>query len=327
MDNYKPREVFVKKILATIPSYIKPVDYLMEILKISRVSVYRRLNCLLPFTYDEIAILSSTLNISMDEILHLDAHDKVIFSFRIDRDLSPHDIFLKVLKDYYHNILAENKAKDRRAIIAINSVLLIHVLGSKDMFRFFYYKWLHLSFSTSMIYYLEDVVIPDEILEYKDKIIRELKSLSNTTFILDRHTFLNTIKEIQYYYRRKLINKKELYLLKEELEHIIEYAQQHILKGTHMGVTHYFFLSHLNIYSNSLYVEYADKFQSFFFEFGIHHIRTMNQGVCDVHKKWLESLKKISVLISTSNESAQMDFFSKQKKYLNNLINDKILDT
>jgi len=326
MDNIKEsRERFVKKVLDAIPSHLKPVEYLMEILNISSVSVYRRINCKVPFTYDEMVILSSKLGFSSEEIFNSASNDRAVFMIQDRTGASFQEYFLNVLKGYYENLEKETKAENRKAILSMNNVWLIHTLGTDNLLKFIYYKWFLQMSPVSFKCYMEDVHIPASILEQRDKITHQLQVLTNTTFIIDRLVYFNTMQDIQYYYRRKLINKKELLLIAEDLRVLMDYAEKQIVKGTYSGVTHYFYLSYLNLYSNSIYVECDDSVQSFFYEYNIRPLRTTNKKVCDAHKNWLESLKKDSVLISASNEILQMDFFNKQNKYLNDLIKDKDL--
>lgn len=323
MDNNKiSREKLIKKIRETIPSNLKPVEYLMEVLGISKVSVYRRINCEVPFTYDEMVKLSQKLGFSMEEIIYSNSTDKAVFMFQDKKCSSYQELFLCILKGYNEDILKESKSSYRKAIMAFNHLWLIHIMGMDNAFKFFYYRWLFQLSSNSLGYLMEDVTIPSEAFELRDKIVNGIQLLNNTTLIVDKLFFFNTIKDIQYYYRRKFINREELLLIKDDLDIILKQIEIRTTTGTYAGITHYFYLSYLSIFTNSIYVEYDDKFISYFYEYSIRPLRTRDTKVCYSHKKWMESLKKHSVLISGSNEALQMEFFKKQNKYLENLIND-----
>lgn len=320
-DNSK--EKLVKKILDAIPSHLNPVEYLMEILNISRVSVYRRMNYKAPFTYDEVVKLSLKFGFSLDEIIYSNTSDRAIFVFQGSKNIDFPIFFLNVLKEYHDSIEKQNNAAHRKATVAMNHVWLIYALGHDNIFKFFYYKYMLESSPSYYNYQYKNIVIPDLIIEERKKICNQLKNLSNTTFIIDKLVYFNTIKDIQYYYKRKLISKEELLVIKDDLEQIIDYAEKQIINGTYIGITHYFFLSYLNIYTNSMYIEYDDKFESYFYEHSIRPFRSSNPHVCEMHKKWLESLKKDSALISISNGALQAEFLGKQRGYLQSLVEDK----
>lgn len=315
---------FVKKILEVIPSYLNPAEYLTEVLDISKVSAYRRLNCTIPFSYDETVKLSSELNFSLDEIVCRGSGDKAIFIYQKESELAPRDFFTIILEEFYDTLIKEPEAKTGTTIVAMNHVWFLYALGSDLLLKFFYYKWSFRLSSLPVNYLLRNVELPYEALVLRDKICRRMQFPDNTVFILDRFVYLNTIKEIQYYYRRKLINKDELLRLREELEYIIKFAQMQMAGGTYAGMTHHFYLSYLNVYSNSIYIESEDDIQSFFYECSsIKPFKSVNPGICETHKKWLESLKKDSVLISASNEMLQTEFFRKQNEYLECLVENK----
>jgi hypothetical protein len=48
----------------------------------------------------------------------------------------------------------------------------------------------------------------------------------------------------------------------------------------------------------------------------------VNQEVCNMQKKWIEAIKKYSILVTLSNEILQAEFINKQVKYLNNLTSE-----
>jgi len=327
MNVIEVRDLYVKKVIEAIPSHINPVDYLVDVLKISRVSVYRRLKSTLPFTYDEIMILSATLRISLDDIMCSNvAEDKAIFSFQQYEDNQLQDYFLKILKNFQNNLKEQDKYQSRTALISINHLWLVYAVGYEHLLKFHFYKWMHqISFNSYRLIYPE-IHLSDEIIETSYQIRRQVQLLMNTVFIIDKRVFFNTIEEIQYYYRRNIIDLGDLTNIKNDLEKLIEYTESHVLMGKNkMGKPRSFYLSSVNIYSNSLYVECDEYYQSFFYEYTPSPFRTTNTSICIYHKKWLESLKKYSILMTASNEALQIDFFSRQKRYLDDLMNDRDL--
>ena len=58
--------VLIAIVLDKIPTTIKPVSYLMELLNLSRESAYRRLRGEISFSFEETAKLSTALDFSVD---------------------------------------------------------------------------------------------------------------------------------------------------------------------------------------------------------------------------------------------------------------------
>ena len=50
--------------------------------------------------------------------------------------------------------------------------------------------------------------------------------------------------------------------------------------------------------------------------FSISAIDSYNEGLCNIQKKWIESLKKYSVLISKSGEIQRFEYLNKQREYI-----------
>jgi hypothetical protein len=61
-------KLLTTKNIAAIPKSIKPRDYLMKKLSISKESAYRRMRNKVPFTFEEVVTISLDLGFSLDEI-------------------------------------------------------------------------------------------------------------------------------------------------------------------------------------------------------------------------------------------------------------------
>lgn len=320
------RDIFVKKVLEAIPPQIKPIDYLMEILDLSRVSIYRRVNSQIPFSYDEMVRLSSDLEFSLEDIIPPKENNRAVFHFQEYKGINTDDFFLKILQSYHDIVMEETKCKNRYSILTMNNLWPIFACGYNNLLKFFYYKWLHSTYSIPFDTSLGKISIPEPILAISNKIKPAIQSLNNTVYILDKNILLNTMTEIQYYFRRKLIPTSEMALLISDIKYFIDHSKKNVLSGkTEKGTKITYYLSFFNILSNSIYISLDNKPESFFYEYSIHPLKTNNINICSHHKDWLESLKKYSVLISASNEAVQLDYFEKQIEYLNNLKDDKDL--
>jgi hypothetical protein len=67
-DICENNELWITNVISKFPSRIKPRDYLMAKLSISRESAYRRIKGTVPFSFDEILQISQDLGFSLDEI-------------------------------------------------------------------------------------------------------------------------------------------------------------------------------------------------------------------------------------------------------------------
>jgi hypothetical protein len=313
-------KIVVSSILENIPSNRKPVDYLMDVIGVGRESVYRRMRSEIPFTFDEISKLSLDLGFSIDEIIGQNKEERIFFDLERNVLFEPQKTFFVMLDKYLNNMIGLHEAKSIESVSAMNRLMILFSIGYDHLFKFFYYRWTHQTHETPLNYYFSEVIIPEEIMSLYNKTRYYSQLMDNNTYIIDKDVFLNTIREIQYYCRRRLISEEELVLLKGDLMEMISTWESQAQKGvSESGTVHNYYLSTLNIESNSVYSAFDGNTVSYFWIYPVSPVTIGNNVMCVMHKKWLDSLKKYSTLITQSNEMAQAEFFNKQREYLHKL--------
>jgi len=310
-------KLLIDKIFEKIPSDVNPVEYLMDVLHLSRKSVYRRKKGELPFSFEEIVTLSEKLDFSIDELVAKTNENQAMFSHKTDALFDPEDTFTLMLKKYLNFYKKAAEAKHFEGVFTMNRILLIYALDSTHLFKFFYYMWIHQGYNVPLNFRYADMDFPDEILALSGKVWEYTRRIHNTTLIIDELVFKNIFNEIAYYYQRSLLTTEEYLQLKDELLLYIKKFETVVSVGTNeLGSPYTVYLSKLNIESNSCYFKIDNEVESSFWVFGISPIYTDNNIVFTSHKKWLDSLKKYSTLISQSNELLQSKFFNEQYNYI-----------
>lgn len=309
--------ILAERIFEKIPSNVKPVEYLMGTLGLARESVYRRKRGELSFSFEEVVKLSKKLNFSIDKIAGRTNDDKILFDIQNNALYNPEETFLAMFKEYLNLVKKKVEANSVETIITQNRVIPVFALKFKHLLKFFYYKWMHQGYQVPLNFYYADVVIPSEILVLKDKLVSHINQISNYTFILDPLTYKNTFDEILYYYERKLITRDELLILKDDLYHLLKHTEMLVQRGVNdFGATYQFYISSLNVESNTFYIKYDDVVESFLWLYYVNPIKTNDKYMCATHKRWVDSMRRYSSLITHSNEILQTRFYNEQYKYL-----------
>jgi len=321
------KDLLKTKILGSIPKNIKPIEYLITMLDISKESAYRRLRGDIPFTFEEMAKLSLDLDFSLDELIAKPGDSRVL----IDMHYFPEDdlsiAFLKRFEQYYKFLLQLEDYPDVEAIFTLNSIPLVASVYFKDLFKFFYFKLLHKNTEIPVKFNYSDIVISDELEELRKKAkFGSSNCLNKITLILDSNFLVSLINEIQYFNKRKLINDEEFTNLKNDVLGLIDMfetaAQTGIFgQNTKMDI----YLSSTNIEVNLAYARFNGTATSFFYGLSIDPIRMTSPVVTERHRKWINSVKKYSTLISQSNEILQAEYFDKQRDIINFPSNDNLL--
>ena len=314
-------EIIVSTVLKNIPKNLKPVSFLMDLFDLSRESVYRRIRGEIPFTIEEIVKLSINLGFSVDEIIEGNKRDRVFFDLQADTSVQPQDAFLLMCKNHHAQLLNIINAENKNVLVALNNLPAVYSASFNNLFRFFYYEWLQHNHDGLTKLYYSDVIISPELASMQEKIIQDSKKSDNSTIILSPNLFLNLIRNIQYYHKRKLITDEELQLLKEDIANLIDSTEK-VAKTGALETTNRvdIYLSTLSINSNIAYIKYGNNIEAHLLIHPVNPIIIHNPEVCAMQKNWLYCLKKHSRLITQSNEILQTFFFDKQREYLEKIL-------
>ncbi len=310
-------KLLLDKIFEKIPETVNPIDYLMKTLDISRKTVYRRKKGELPFTFEEIYILSNELDFSIDELVAKGNVSQAIFSQKTDALFNPKETFTLMLEKYLDFYRKGKDAKSFDGIFTMNRILPIYIFDSTYLFRFFYYQWIHQGYNVPLNFSYTNMIFPPEVLNLGRQVWEYARYARNTTIIVDEMIFKNIYSDIEYYYKRELMRKEDFINLRNELLSYIKILEKIVLTGMNAYDSKYtIYLSKVSIESNSAYFELDNEIESSFWVFGVSPIYTNNSAVYTSHRKWLNSLKKYSTLISQSNEMLQSEFFNEQYNFI-----------
>ena len=305
----------VNAILKYIPKNEKSVVYLVNTLNLSRESAYRRLRGDIPFTIQELVTLASKLEFSIDNVFEQEKQNQAFFDVSRASENST-DFFLFMLKKYSELHDKVVFARKKEAQMAFNSFPPPFFADYNYLFKFSYYKWLYQENTIHRDESFQEVILPEEAVAFQRKLKGNMIQGRNVILILDMNIFLNLIKEIQYFYQRKILTDKELLLLKAEMINMVEQYETIAQTGIYGSSRIQLYLSSLCVNSNTVYFNCDDKEEPFFWIFTINPVIIQNTGFVSMQLKWLNSLKRQSALISQSNEILQTEFFFKQHEYI-----------
>jgi len=305
----------VASILKQIPENEKPAVYLINILNISRESIYRRLRGDIPFSIEELIKLASNLDFSIDTIYDFEKQNKAFFEFSIIGDNSS-DFFVLMLKNNNELLERIKNAKKAEAIMAFNFLPPPFFICFVNLFKFIYYKFLYHNNDSFRNIHYSKTVLPDDAVILQGKMKEELFAGDNVDLILDMNIFLNLIKEIQYCYQRKLLTNEELLMLKEDTLLLIAQFENLVQTGMYGKTKIHLYLSSLCITSNTIYYNYDNIVEPLFWMFTLNPVIIKNVKIISLQLQWLHLLKRQSALITQSNEILQTEFFFQQRSYI-----------
>jgi hypothetical protein len=271
--------------------------------------------------------LSLELDFSMDELVARPGESRVLVNMQTCPDDNPSTAFLKRFEQYYNFLLHLENYPNAESVLVLNRIPVIAAVYFKSLFKFLYFKWLHQNNEASRRLNYSDLTIPDEIEDLRKKAKFSTANCANKiTLILDSNFFVSLVNEIQYYHKRRLVNDKDFENLKNEVLgfiDLLENSAQTGIFGQNTKINIY--LSSMNIETSTIHTKYNGNETSFIYAFSINPISISNPVMCERHKKWINSVKKYSTLITKSNEMLQAEYFDKQREFVNSSDNNSFI--
>ncbi len=297
----------------------KLVDVLMETLSLRKEAAYRRLRGEVPYTFDDIMKISSKYNISLDAIVGNRMPKTALITTSIFDIANP----IGSYKEYLHAQIAiykeVNKRKDGKALLAFNLIPYVLYSGYKVLNKFRLYRWIHQMDIYGGLPPFKEMEFPKELWDIHMEAIEEFSYIKDVSYIFDKGLFLNQVKDILLFVQLNLIDKESLYQMKSELLQILSDIE-HMSNGSYNGeLKRTVYLSNVSFESSYLYFEAEDYLISGLRLLGISLINTRDPWVCHQFKKWIDSLKRYSTLISVSGEIDRLSFLNQQKEFISQL--------
>lgn len=317
----------LNKILAEhITESALAAPFLMEHLSISKESAYRRLRNEVVYTFKEAFILSSKLNISIDEIFRQLNEDKdVLSTVKAEKEISPEDSYVEMIKSslrVIENITDEQYVK---AYYVGNKIPNGIFSEFKMLSKLRYIRWIHQTHDLPINSRFSDIIVPPAVERVHEDYYRIHRKIDQIVTILDHNVLQAVINTLKFYYQRHLISDDEVLQMKEELLGLIGRIESISRTGRNLYNTgKLLYLSNLNIESNILLFEFENGMSAHLLSSGKKPIVSTNKRVCEDQKLWINSLLKFSVLITCSNEIQQADFINEQYRLVESEIGQLI---
>lgn len=328
----KEKKDINSRLIETIRNHISNdeniISRLEGILNIGQQSIYRRLRGEIPFTFEEVMKIAQNLSFSVDEIIGKHHHKGTFLNMELllKDELDIIDLYNDFTTRTVGEMHEVAKGSDSLLISARNKIPISLILRYETLTRFRYLKVRHLQDPKSSNLQFSEVTFDLNNKILMKQYINNYRKINNIELIIDDNTLLSMIKEITYFYKRKLITESDLSLLQAELFELINYLDKVMAEGKNdIGTRITCYLSTFNIETNYSYLQYNNQKTVKFWAYAEIPMIITDPKICDIQKEWLDSLKKYSTLITASNEIQRVRYFDKQKEYIENIGKDILL--
>lgn len=313
----------VDTIVGSISSNENRATVIADILSIGKESVYRRLRGEVSFTLDEVVKLSLSLKFSIDDLLCIESNDCVKLCLK---SIEVDNFFKNYLKSLNEDMkLYSGVVNSGRSLLmqACNVLPVTFCYNYENLLRFVLFTNVHQFNTNTKSPTFFDFFIPDNVRQVQKEIDALFRRIKPSTFILDLNLFASFTRNVQYYYRLQLITDDEIKAIQEELFQMLDELEEIATIGSFSAEKENevnIYISNVDFRTPYVYIEYDDSSLSLFLIHTLNKMNTNDARVCQLQKKWMNSLLRYSTLISRSGEIQRRSYFKIQRESVQNMI-------
>lgn len=315
------RDFINKQLVNVVKSHIQPdeslVDVIMNVLSLGKEAAYRRIRGEVPFTLCESVILSKTFRLSLDSIVGVSLPNVAVVNTSFINTTKMYSDYKRTLDTYISLFKEMNNASQSYACMAFNIIPFTFYARHEGLSKFKLYRWMHQMDILPPGMPFSEMNIPDDVWKLHQELIHEIDDFENVCYILDRNIFSTFVNEINHFIQLGLLNADDCLVMKKELVSLLELLEKLVREGGTPQNNVAVYISNIEIDSSYSYYEAEDLIISSFRVFAVNTMNTQDVSFGETQKKWVESLKRYSVLISGCGEMERVKFISKQKEIVN----------
>jgi len=320
------KDLLQKNILEAIrekvPNRSTLVNIFVDLLCIEKEAIYRRLRGEVPFTFAEMALISNSLGISLDNIISTSLSLKSRpFQLKLVNYFDPNESDY-IMMEQYLDILRDGKDDPASELFDCTNILPPHIYaGYKYIERLHLFKSIYQSGDTNTVYSFKEV----QYNERMDKLFREniwlTKHIKTSYYIFDPFIFQYIVNDIVYFSSINMIEEDDKQKLKEELIHLIKDMEILAVNGMDKdtGNKVYLYYGSINFNLSYWYLEINNYRISLIKTFVLNNFSSLDNESFNILKQRISALLRSSTMISVSGERQRKLFFDRQREIINTL--------
>jgi hypothetical protein len=322
--NWKEKQAYLFSLIeAKMPKHQALVHVIEEALGINEDSVYRRIRGDVILRADELHVLCSKFDISMDKILHQGTGLDISFKYSA---INPafNDSYLQYLQQL-STILMKLSVSDREFFFTAADIPFYYFPDYPELLYFKLYDRYsiltgsHISYRNFCEQLDKKLIMP----LYKQTI--EAYMQIDATEIWSVHTISGMLQSLKYCAGTKCFEKKEtILLLLKQLSELINIIETDAGEGkrTDKKTPFHLYISPVDIANNIMLIRKGDKFNCDIRLFTAHSLFTGDEDVClDIYKE-INNLISKSMLVSSRLQQERCHFFQNMQDKISGLITE-----
>jgi hypothetical protein len=292
------------------------VETLMDILDVSRDSIYRRLRGDTRIDFAEACLLADHFSLSLNDIMQT-KEERIVF--QRDRFIHSLDDLQQMLQNNLDTFSIIQQSKEKKLYYLAKDIPFFHIYGFPELASFRMYVWLksvyHIDKINNRNYSMAD--IPSAIIDMAAEIHRKYEHIP-VVEIWNETTPSSLLMQIEYYYEAGLFTSKDEALkICEQFRLMVRRIYKSALNGhtvlddgkTLPSATFEMYINEILIMDNHILSEVNGNLRYFLPYGGVNYMVTADRSLCLDMKSYIDRQITKSSLISQVSEKERNRFF------------------
>jgi len=326
MDLSQTQQLFFNQVRAKMPAHFSFVDEVAELLNISNDSAYRRIRGEKPLGLDEMQVLCTKYQVSLDQILGVNSNT-VIFTY--DKVDHLYFGFIKYLEYLANTLELFTKLSNVKMYFYSKDIppYLFTPFPELMAFKFFFWKRTLMGYPELARQKFEGAVTDQETAALARKIDLLYTKIPSID-IWNGESINATLNQLDFYRQTNIFPDKDVLLkVYSQLDELVTYLELQAEKGKKLSydkpdlltnVPYDAYINETLIGDNTVFVQSDNRQITFINHSGINLMSTEDPGFGEVTFKHIENVIRKSVHISVAGEKERSVFFNnlREKIYL-----------
>lgn len=314
-------EKFVGAIREKIPHKATLTNTLVDLLRLEKEAVYRRMRGDVAFSFAEIASISHKLGISLDNLVGAHSAKSRPYQLSLVEYVDPIEDDYRMWGLYNERLREAREDPTSCSVECMNLLPAIFLLDYEYITRFYLFKWYNQYGHSDKTAHFRDIETADKLVDVQRVTANESKYIRKTVYVWDPLIFQYIVNDVQYCSSIRLIDPGSVRLLKQELLHLLDKMEILASRGAYSetGNPIQFYISNINFDASYSYLETKKLRISMIRAFILNSVVSLDEKAYEIFHNWLQSLLKSSTMISVSGEKQRILFFEKQRQIIGGL--------
>jgi hypothetical protein len=310
-------EALIHSIQQKLSPSISVTKYLQNILLLGKEPAYRRMRNQVPFTFEEVVKIANDLHLSIDNLVLADKRNHS-FNFGapvVAANRLPEIAFESMM--HTGNLMMEKVLQETDSYISATfNRLPLAYFYFPLLFKFEYCRFLQMHNSLSMDVEFDSIVLSDNLMALHKQTAKYASLFPKIDVVIQSNVFDRLITEINYLRAKSVFSETNVKALQDELYSLVDALIELLIDGSlRPNQELHVYSSPLPVDTNCAYFRYGDTegvLNWIYFENPI--LIENNQIVNDLHKNYMKSWTKSSILLTKSNELLQLQGYKTMRQ-------------